>query len=125
MATVCYVCLFAIEPEGFEHGRVLDGEKHRLTVSRIRMLVPGPRRHREEIPLAPVEALAFDHTEALSGENMIDGAARLAVCLCLHARPDQLDPTADGTESRAAGGGIDIFHCHIVKGAGIHLGKLF
>jgi len=53
------------------------------------------------------------------------GAPRLAVRLRVQARPEQLDPAADGTERRAAGSGIDIFHCHIVKGAGIHLGKLF
>src|SRR5919109_4457607 len=125
MTTVRFVGLLAIEPEGFEYGRVLDGEEHRFTLPRVRVLMPGPRRHHEEIPLAPVEALALDHTKPLPGEHLIDGAARLAVRLCLHARPDQLDPAADRTERRAAGGGIDILHRHIVEGAGVAPRQLF
>src|SRR5262245_8744938 len=86
--------------------------------------MPSPRRDDEEIPLTPVEALSHNDTESLSREDVVHGAARLAVPLRVHPGPNQLDPAADGAQRRTACGRVDILHGHIVKWASIGLGEL-
>src|SRR5215510_9510903 len=104
MAAVICVRLLPIEPESLEHRGILDGKQDRGFVSCVRVLMPGPWRDREKIPLAPVEALPRNHARALPCKDMVDGATRLAVGLRLDAGPDQLDPAGHGGQGVPACG---------------------
>jgi hypothetical protein len=87
MPAVPLVYFLAIEPQGFEHRGILDGEQDRLPLCFVGVLMPGPRRDDKEISLAPVEALSRDDAEALPREDVVHGAARLAVRLRAHTGP--------------------------------------
>src|SRR5919109_2899125 len=117
MAAVIGVRFLTIEPESLEHRGILDGKQDRGFASFVRVLMPGPRRDHEKIPLAPVEALPRDHARALACKDMVDGAARLAVGLGPDAGPDQLDPESHGGRGVPACGRIGILHRHIIERA--------
>src|SRR5262245_20180187 len=100
MPAMLHIGLLAIEAEGFEHRRVVNREQNRILCRGVGVFMPGPRWHREKIPLAPVKALASDDTVPLPGKDMVDGTARLAMRLGLHPRSEQLDPAGHGTQRR-------------------------
>src|SRR6266446_9491827 len=101
MPAMLPIGFLAIEPEGFEHRRILDGKQDRCLSCVVGVFMPRPRRHREKIPLAPVEALPSDDTAPLPGKDMVDGTARLAMGVGPHPWSEQLDPAGHSAERRA------------------------
>src|SRR5262245_22233039 len=95
VALVLLVGLGAMEAERSHDRRVLDGEEDRLSVD-AGVLVPGPCRDHEEVPLSPVEALPVDHGAPLPLEHEVHGAPGLAVRLRADAGTEELDPACDG-----------------------------
>ena len=124
MPSVLGVRLLTVESKGLEHRCILDGKQDGLVAALVGVFVPGPGQGRKKIALAPIEALSSNDTVTLAGKDMIHRAARLTVCLCMHTRPDELNPTGDGRERMATRGSVGVFHRHIVEWASVHLGQL-
>src|SRR5262249_16434117 len=83
-----------IAPERLHDRRVLHGEEDRLSVG-AGVLVPGPGRDHEEVPLLPVEPLAVDHAPAAALEGQVDGAPGVSVRLRPRPGTQELDPAAE------------------------------
>ena len=54
---------------------VVDGEQNGLGLMPVLVVVPRPRRHREDVPLTPLDPLALDDDCASAFEAVVEGVA--------------------------------------------------
>src|SRR6186713_1668721 len=80
MTSVVGIFLLAIQAERADHREVIEIEQTGILRSGpVRMLVPGPRGHAEDVALLPVEPLPVHDREALTLGHLIDRTARVTV----------------------------------------------
>src|SRR6266850_2845065 len=84
MAVVSFIGLFAIQAESVEDGSILHRKQNGVLIGIIRMLMPSPRWHDEEVAGLPGKALAVNDRITLSLEGVIDGAIRLPIRLSVY-----------------------------------------
>src|SRR5262249_21142994 len=90
--------LHAVEAERLEQRHVLEREEDRRPRARIGVRVRGPRRHREEIALAPVVRDPVDDGASTAAHHVVDGARRFAMGAGVDARTQHLQVAAKGRD---------------------------
>jgi hypothetical protein len=68
-----------IEAKLLHRRPIVDGKQNRVIGASVFVVVPFPRRHRENVPLMIFQALAFDDNGALAFESKIEGRAVMPV----------------------------------------------
>ena len=106
---------FSEQTQAFQHRPVGHGKNNRrFFVRSVFEMVPVPRRHEEAVMSAPGEIFAGrfflpDVCQSFALDDVIDGAAGVAVRRGALARRDHLHPAADGRHGRAAGERVSVF----------------
>src|SRR4030095_10323142 len=120
MAAIFAEGLFVVEAQRLEHRRILDREEHGILAWRgVSMLMQRPRRQSDDVSFAPDEALPVDNRRAFPSNDVVDGAAGMAVRLRTFARAQHLRPTGHRRHNRAACLRMAVFEGDAVKGASL------
>ena len=109
-----------VEAEGAQHGQILDRKKDGIRVRRrVRVLVQRPGRQSDDVALAPFELLPVDDRRAVALDDIIHGAAGMAVRLGAFAGPQQLDHAGHRRQHRAAGLRMTVLQQDAVEGTAL------
>src|SRR5712664_3729981 len=93
VASVLRELLLPVETQRLEHRSILDREEdRRVSRGKIGVLVQGPGRERDDVSPIPREARAVDDRLSAPLDDVVDGAAGVAVRLESRAGTEHLDP---------------------------------
>src|SRR5262245_30698919 len=76
-----------------------------------------PGRQSDDVAFSPDEALAIDNRRSFPSNDVVDGAAGMAVRLRVFARAEHLRPAGHCRHHRAARLRMAVFECNAVEGA--------
>src|SRR5262245_18707712 len=76
-----------------------------------------PGRQSDDVAFSPDEALAIDNRRAFTSNDVVDGAAGMAVRLRMFTRAEHLRPACHRRHHRAARLWMAVFECNAVEGA--------
>src|SRR5260370_31084046 len=107
--------LLAIEPKSPEQGHVLQRKENRRIVPFVRVLVSGRRWANEKVSLFPFVADPIDHGTAGAADDMVDGAARLAVRPSVDSGAHHLEIARHGWENGLPSACVNVLHHHVVE----------
>src|SRR5258706_10191335 len=105
-----------IQPQRFGRWPVADRKQDRVIAVQVLMRMPLPRRHDEDIALAPVKFIGRDFSYAAAAKGVINGRAGVAVRFGLLLRPQELYRAGTGRQRVTTIYGIRVLQKNPVVG---------
>jgi hypothetical protein len=119
----------AEQTQAFQHRAIGYGEDDcRFSAGIILELIPIPGRDKETVFSSPVQVISnrfffSDLSDAIPLDDVIDGAAGVALRFRRHAGWNELHPAADGRHGRPAAEGMGVFQQYAVVGIDLARGR--